>query len=195
MTPRQVERVQKQIASIKRVLAAEKKEWGCYDDSRGRRYIPLGLYVKIQDYKGGLNYTRWFYKNFPNDCCFPEFLFEWTLILFKSGKLKEAEKMAFKTYCSNIYLFDTYFGRPIGCKEENEYVSPESPEYLKHFTYSCEQEEMADLSDWLKQFTGEEKFLRLSSNFNNIQTRLKTEKDRETRGYLLEQSRKLEKEF
>jgi hypothetical protein len=196
MTPKQIERVKKQIASIKRALAAEKKEWGgVYDDSRGRRYLPMGLYVKIQDYKGCLTYSKWFHKNFPDDCCFPEFLFEWTIILYKSGKLKEAERKAFRTYCSNTYLFDTYFGRPIAYKAKEQYISPDSPEYLKHFTYSCKQEELTDFTDWLKQFTEGEMFIRLSNKFIEIENRLKMEEDRETRGYLLQQASQLENEF
>lgn len=34
MTPKQTERIKKKIKDIKRTLAAEKSEFGCYDDSR-----------------------------------------------------------------------------------------------------------------------------------------------------------------
>jgi hypothetical protein len=48
-------------------------------------------YVQLGDYAGGLRYTRWFDKNFPDDIGYPDFLFEWTIILFRNAKLKEAE--------------------------------------------------------------------------------------------------------
>ena len=98
MTPKQIERIQIKIATIKRALAADKRQWGCYDDSRGLRYLPPALYLKLQDYKGAMRYFNWFHKIFDDDAGYPMFLFEWTITLFKNGKRKEAEKMALKTF-------------------------------------------------------------------------------------------------
>ena len=53
MAPKQIEKIQNKIAKIKRALAADKRQWGCYDDSRGLRYLPPALYLKLQDYRGG----------------------------------------------------------------------------------------------------------------------------------------------
>ncbi len=58
-------------------------EFGAFDDSRGLKYLTLEYYIKIQDYNGGLNYTRWFQRNFPDDIGFPEFLFEWTNLQYR----------------------------------------------------------------------------------------------------------------
>ena len=76
MTPKQIERLKKKISSVKRTLSAEKRKIGCYDDSRGLRYIPTKYYIQLADYNGGLAYTKWFDKNFPDDSGFPTFLFE-----------------------------------------------------------------------------------------------------------------------
>lgn len=91
---------------------AERKKFGCYDDSRGLRYLPTGYFVQLGDYKGGVTYLRWFWKNFPDDGGFPEFLFESTILLFKGGKLKEAARAAFQTFCSNPYWIDRFLSRP-----------------------------------------------------------------------------------
>src|SRR5690349_5782845 len=112
-TPKQIERLKKKISDIRKTLASEKKKFGACDDSRGLRYIPLRYFIELGDFSGGLTYTKWFAKNFPDDMGFPDFLFEWTIILFKNGKIKEAEKKAFQTFCSNTYLFDKYFCKPI----------------------------------------------------------------------------------
>ena len=85
---------------MKRILAAEKKKFGCYDDSRGLRYLPTSYFVQMEDYKGGVTYLKWFYKNFPDDGGFPEFLFESTILLFKDGKQREAASAALQTFCS-----------------------------------------------------------------------------------------------
>ncbi|MFA5259827.1 MAG: hypothetical protein WC450_01205, partial [Candidatus Omnitrophota bacterium] len=97
MTTTRIEKTRKKIEQIRKTLVAEKKKFGCFDDSRGLRYLPLELYIRIGDYSGGLTYCRWFDKNFPDDCGFPDFLFEWTIILFMNGKLKKAETKALKT--------------------------------------------------------------------------------------------------
>ncbi|MFW5793677.1 MAG: hypothetical protein ACOCWC_05285 [Bacteroidota bacterium] len=61
MTPKQDEKIRNKIARIRKELAADKKRWGgFYDDSRGLRYLPPELFIKLKDYKGGLRYLRWF---------------------------------------------------------------------------------------------------------------------------------------
>ena len=58
MTPKQIESAKKKIADIKRTLAAEKRKLGCYDDSRGLRYLPTKYYIQLNDFIGGL-YRDW----------------------------------------------------------------------------------------------------------------------------------------
>jgi hypothetical protein len=113
MTPKQTERLKKKITDIKRTLANKKRKFGSYDDSRGLRYLPPKFFIQLQDFQSGLTYTKWFQENFPDDIGFPEFLLEWTIVLFKTGKLKNAEKKVFQTFCSNTYLFDKFFDRQI----------------------------------------------------------------------------------
>ena len=194
MTPKQIERVKKKIADIKRTLTAEKRKYGCYDDGRGLRYLPTKYFIQLADYSGGLTYTKWFDKNFPDDSGFPDFLFEWTIILFKTGKLKDAEKKAFETYCSNTYLFDKYFGRPIIPIDKYEYSNVDIPQYTDSFEYASGQTELADFSNWLSNYLSTDKFIKLIEKFIDIHKRLKSEHDIETRGYLLQQVRQLEDE-
>ena len=192
MTSKQIERVHTKIKKIRAALAAEKRKFGCYDDSRGMRYMPPQLFVKIEDYKGGLVYLRWFKKNFPDDIGFPDFLFEWTLILFKNAKLKDAEEKAIKTYFSNSYLFDKYFGREIVPIEKYEYSNVSTAEFVQYFHYSSEQVELADFSKWLSEFEKSEQFQKIKEKYIEINKRLLLEDDTEMRGYLLAQLRQLE---
>lgn len=176
-------------------LAADKKRWGgYYDDSRGLRYLPPALYIQLGDFSGGLRYINWFYNNFPDDIGFPDFLFECTIILFKSNKLKEAQKKAFITFCSNTYLFDKFFGRPIILIDKYHYSNIDIPSYCDNFTYSSTQPNLSDFSDWLAKYLETEFFITLSTKFIDINKRLKTERDNETRGYLFRQARQLEDE-
>lgn len=192
MTPKQIERLKKKIADIKRTLTAEKRKFGGYDDSRGIRYLPTKYYIQLGDYSGGLTYTKWFNKNFPDDCGFPDFLFEWTIILFKNSKIKEAEKKAFETFCSNTYLFDKFFGRPIMPIDKWEGSNLDAPTFTKYFDYSSAQPELADFSEWLNKYISGEEFINRSDKYINIQKKLKTENDKETRHYLVMQARQLQ---
>ena len=192
MALKQTERLRKKIAAIKRTLAAEKRKFGGYDDSRGLRYLPTKYYVQLGDYAGGLTYTKWFDKNFPDDGGFPDFLFEWTIILFKTGKMKEAEKKVFETFCSNAYLFDKFFGRSITAIDKWEGSNMEAPLFIEYLDYSSRQTELADFSEWLDKFISTEDFVNRSNKYLDIYKQLKTAKDRETRHYLLMQARQLQ---
>ncbi len=193
MTPKQQERIKNKIKKIKTALAADKKYWGGeYHDGQGLRYLPPQFYLQLNDYSGGLRYFNWFNKNFPDDCCYPDFLFEWTITLFKTGRLKEAEKKAFETFCSNTYLFDIFFGRQVTKLEKWEGSNLETQDFAdNHFIYSNKQDNLADFSEWLDKFISTEKFILLSNKFLDIQKRLKTENDTETRHYLIQHERQL----
>lgn len=192
MTPKQIERLRTKIFNIKRTLAAEKRKFGCYDDSRGLRYLPIKYYIQIQDYKGGLTYLRWFGKNFPDDGSFPDFLFEWTIILFKCGKTKEAAKKAFETFCANTYLFDKFFDRPFTPVDKWEGSNLEVPGFTEYLDYSSGSPELADYSEWLDNLIATEDFKSRCDKYIAIHKLLKTEGNWETRHYLIMKARELE---
>lgn len=81
--------------------------------------------------------------------CFPAFLFEWTIILFKNGKLKEAEKKAFETFCLNTYFSDKFFSKPIIAFEKWECSNLQTPTYTDSFSYSSKDPELVDFAEWL----------------------------------------------
>ena len=193
MTPKQIERLQKKIADIKRTLAGEKRKFGCYDDSRGLRYLPTKYFIQLSDYSGGLTYTKWFAKNFPDDSGYPDFLFEWTIILFKNGMTDEAEKKAFQTFCSNTYFFDKYLGRQTIPINKWEGSNLENLTFTKYLDYSAQQNELTDFNKWLDTVLSTQDFITRSNNYIDIQQRLKTENDEEARHYLLEAASRLKR--
>jgi hypothetical protein len=193
MTPKKEERIRKKIKDIKTALAADKKKWGGqYHDGRGLRYIPPQLYIELNDFTGGLRYFNWFNKNFPDDSGYPDFLFEWTIVLFKTGRLKEAEKKAFETFCSNTYIIDIFFGRQVTKLKKWEGSNLETQEFADNqFFYSSQHDNLSDFSEWLKKFIATEKFILLSNKYIDIHKRLETEKDMETRHFLVQHERQL----
>lgn len=197
MTPKQAERIVNKIQKIKAALAADKKQWGgFYHDGQGLRYLPPRLYIQLSDYTGGLRYLNWFTKNFPDDSGFPDFLFEWTIILYKTRRPKEAEKKAFETFTSNTYLFDKFFERPITPIEKWEGSNLDKASFAAdYFDYSYKQPHLTDFAEWLDTFTRGEKFQALSAKFIELRIQLKTEGDYHKRSQLGDQARALENEF
>ncbi len=196
MTPKQEERVRNKIRKIKAALAADKKFWGgTHHDGQGLRYAPPRLYLQLGDYTGGLRYINWFYKTFPDDSGFPDFLFECTVILFKSGRLKQAEQKAFETFTRNTYLLDLFLGRPVQKIDKWESSRLESAEFaLEHFEYSARQQSLADFAAWLNDFTQSERFLHRAKAYIAIHKELKHETDHEARSYLIQQAGQLKDE-
>lgn len=192
MTPKQLERLRTKIKSIRTTLAAEKRKYGGFDDSRGQRYAPPGLYIQIEDYAGGLRYLQWFQENFPDDVGYPDFLFEWTLILFKAGKTPAAEKKALETFCANTYLFDKFFGLPIIPIAKQEWSNLCQPSFTDHFKYNNTHSGLADFAQWLAGVIAAERFQTFSSKYIDIYKKLKGENDQELRQQLIREARALE---
>lgn len=155
MTPKQQERIRNKIKKIKAALAADKRFWGgYYHDGQGLRYAPPRLYIQLEDYTGGLRYFNWFNKNFPDDACYPELLFEWTIILYKTGRLKEAAQKALETYNQDVYFFDKFFERPIVPKGISEGSRLMAVDYAKtQISYSSKDEKLKDFAEWLDAFS------------------------------------------
>lgn len=187
MTPKQEERIRNKIAKIRKELAADKQRWGGFHhDGRGLRYLPPELFITLRDYKGGLRYLRWFDRTFTDDSGFPIFLFEWTLILFKTGNLKEAETKALNTFEANIYLIDSFLGKEITPVEMGYFSNMERAQYAEKLDYSINDPEFADFGAWLTEFTARETFRSFANELIAIKKQLLTEPVGEKRSALVD---------
>ena len=192
MTPSQSDKLKKKIADIKRILATEKRKFGCYDDGRGLRYLPTGYFVQLGDYAGGLSYLKWFYKNFPDDGGFPEFLFESAILLFKAGHRKDAGNAALRTFCSNPYWIDRFFGRPLIPLDIWHPSNLTTIEYTQALAYSSNDPDLADFSAWLRDLINTEDFTQRSNRYLTIYGQLRNESDRELRRLLVQEAFQME---
>ena len=187
MTPKQAERLRQKITDIRRILATEKRKFGCYDDSRGLRYLPVKYQVQLGDFKGGLTYLRWFHRNFPDDVGFADFLFEWTLILFKNGRLPDAAQKARATYRADTHILDRFLGRPITPAEPWEDAPLNAASYAAYFDSLGGQAALVDFGQWLAALTLTEAFLTDASRFIDLNRQVHGEADPERRRYLVRQ--------
>ncbi|ACU06709.1 hypothetical protein FIC_00235 [Flavobacteriaceae bacterium 3519-10] len=159
MTAKQKERIQLKIAKIRKELAADKKRWGgYYDDSRGLRYLPPELYLRIQDYSGALRYFNWFSKNFPDDSGYPVFLFEWVITLFKTGRLKEAKAKTLQTDLANSWIMPAFLQIRYSRPPAKIFSGWQTPEVAEEMSYSNDDAELADFAAWLRDFVSSAEF-------------------------------------
>ncbi len=173
--------------AIRRTLAAEKRKFGGYDDSWGLRYLPTRYYVQLADFAGGLTYLRWFWRNFPTDGGFADFLFEATIILFKRGKLKEASRQATATYRADRQLLAHFLGQPAPPAEAWENAPLAAEAYARYFATLGSPHTLLDVTEWVGKLTSSEAFLASAQQFRDLHRQLHGKQDREKRGYLLAQ--------
>jgi hypothetical protein len=176
MTPKQIERVQNKIKKIRKEISDEKRRLGGYHDGRGLRYIPFELYLKIQDFKGGLTYLRWFTKNFPEDISMPEIMIISSVICFKNGKIKDAEKKALQAYFADSYAFDVFMERPITSENDSNFDLDALKDY---FAELKKQDKLTDFQEWLADFEKTETFKDYKAKNQELQFMLEKETDDE----------------
>jgi len=58
MTEKQIEKIKLSIKKHRTALTAEKRKFGGFDDSAGRRYYISDLFLRIADYKGAITYKK-----------------------------------------------------------------------------------------------------------------------------------------
>ncbi|MDZ4756986.1 MAG: hypothetical protein SGJ10_02450 [Bacteroidota bacterium] len=192
MTDKQIDRVKLKINKYKKLLALDKKHWGgFYHDGQGIRYLIPQLYIQIKDYKGGQKYFNWFDKNFPNDSCYPIFLFEYAFVLYKCGKISEAEKKIHSTFFSNTYLLDKFLEKEFLELGKDESSSWELQSVTAHFHYNKNDEEFIDFANWTTQQLQTRKFLDKANRFVEIEQQLKTEPVGQKRTKLVNELSKL----
>jgi hypothetical protein len=188
MTSEQITRIQTKIIKLRKILAAERARFGGYDDSAGRRYTILNLYVSIGDYKGAAVYLRWFFKNFPDDAGFPFFWVEACITNFYNNKLDQARSMAFNAFVSNPFIWEVFF---TGSATEVEGIKPSSNweglELALQLPYRVNQEHHGDFSSWLQDCLVEPKMQDLIQTYFELYLKLSTTPVGPLRNSLVEQ--------
>ncbi len=176
MTDNQKEKIKLKIEKYKKALADDKKFWhGYYHDGQGIRYVLPAYYIQLEDYKGGLRYFNWFDKNFPDDSCYANFYFEWAFVLYKSGKLPDAEKKLHLTYFSNIYLIDKFLEKDFTHLDANKKSSWEFQNIMENFEYNKNNEAFIEFSNWVEMQMQAGHFLTKAKRLNEINNQLETE--------------------
>jgi len=193
MTDKQIERIKKKIRAYRARLAAEKRTWGIYDDSRGVRYVIPELYFKIKDYKGAMTYFRWFAKSFPDDIGYPDFNLLWSATLFENNKIPDAIKKAYETAFSNTYLLDLINGKKPLPLDKSETMGFEPIDYALEVYEDSIKLISLEFQIWISNLSETDEFKNNLNRFISLQKLIKDEHVGPMRTHLIQESDKFER--
>lgn len=190
MTEKQIEKIRLSIKKHRSALTAEKRKFGGFDDSAGRRYYIFDLYMRIADYKGAITYKKWFDKNFPDDIGAPLLSLEWSIAYFELGLITETSVFTIDTAFQNVYLHGLLLDRELIRIDmyENGY---DMLEFAKSMIKDCKEVSTKPYLDWLKTFIDTDEYKQPIYKFIALNKLLKDENNREKRIELLDHIRDL----
>ena len=114
--------------------------------------------------------------------------FESAILCFKTGRIKEAEKAAFETFCSNPYWINRFLGWPVIPLDIWHSSNVTTIEYTEALNWSSQQADLADFTEWLVDFISTDNFKHRSEQYLAIYRLLKTEKEGEIRSSLVKEA-------
>ena len=186
MTEKQVEKIKLSIKKHRAALASERRKYGAFDDSAGRRYSIADLYLRIADYKGAITYKKWFDKNFQDDVRGPSLYLNWSIAYFELKKMPEAKACTINTALKNVYLHHLLLGEDID--QINMYESGyQTLEYAYAITDSCRKLATKAYINWLGAFVESDEYRQLVNKHIQISKLLKDEESLEIRMGLITQ--------
>ena len=190
MTPRQIEKIKKQIKSERAFLSAEKRKFGGYFDNRGRRYIIAELYTEIKDYKGVLRYYNWFNKEFPDDTGFPELHLSWIIAAIKENKLQIANKHLVQLEAINSYLIPKILG--IKQLEIQKWGGTDlsTIDYATHITENSKHWLDQEILNYLEEITSKKEYKTFKKDVIECDLELNSEDKINKRKKILEKRKK-----
>ena len=191
MTEKQTEKIRLSIKKNIAALTAEKRLYGCFDDSAGRRYYIAHLYMRIADYEGAITYKKWFDKNFPDDIGGPLLSLNWSIAYFGLGQIAETKIYTIDTAFQNVYLHGLLIDREVNQIDmyENGY---DILEFAKSIIKDCKKVLTQSYLDWLSIFIDTDEYIEPINRFIELNKLLKDENIREKRSELICQISELE---
>jgi len=178
-------RFRDRAARLKRALASEKRRFGAYDDSSGRRYRIGPLYALAGDLKEALAHYRWFEKQFPDDVDEPVHCLWWALTLYRSGNLESANRKLLDMLVRNLYLLPALIGSPIARQDMWHASNRDEPEYLSRISPELLPQLSVDERSWIERQLETTLFRRVKDEYVSTHHALLTEENVTKRSAIL----------
>jgi hypothetical protein len=194
MTDKQIERIRLSITKHRAALTAEKRKFGGFDDSGGRRYYISDLYMRIADYKGTITYKKWFDKNFPDDIGGPLLSLNWAIAYFELGKGTDAKIYTIDTAFQNSYLHGLLLDKKVNRIDMYEH-GYDMLEFANSMIEDCKKVSTKRYLDWLTSFIETDEYIEPINKYISLNKLLKDENNQDKRGVLIGEIKTLEKQI
>jgi hypothetical protein len=191
MTEKQIEKIRLSIKKHRTALTTEKRKYGGYDDSAGRRYYISELYMQIADYKGAITYKKWFDKNFPDDIGGPILSLNWSIAFHSLNQIADTKIYTIDTAFQNVYLHRLLLNKEVHKIDMYE-DSYNMLEYAQSLIDYCRKVVTKPYLDWLSSFIESEDYQVPINRFIALNKLLKDEDDTDKRIELIDYIRNLE---
>lgn len=178
-------RLRARATRLKRALASEKRRYGGFDDSSGKRYRIGPLFALAGDLKEALAHFNWFEKQFPDDVGEPMHCLWWALALCRSGDLENANRRLLETLVRNLYLLPALVGSPIARQDIWHGSNWAEPEYLVQVSSEFLPQLSEDERSWIVHQLESALFRRVKDEYVSTHHALLTEKNVERRSAIL----------
>jgi hypothetical protein len=191
MTEKQIEKIKLSIKKHRAALTAEKRKFGGFDDSGGRRYYISDLYMQISDFQGAIIYKRWFDKNFPDDIGGPLLSLNWSIAYYELGKISDSKIYTIDTAFQNVYLHGLLLDKEVIRIDMYEH-GYDMLEFAKSMLKDCKKVLTKSYRDWLLEFIETDEYKEPINKYIALNKLLKDEYNRDDRTELLVHIRDLE---
>lgn len=191
MTEKQIEKIRLSIKKHRAALTAEKRKFGGFDDSGGRRYYISDLYMRIADYHGTITYKKWFDKNFPDDIGSPLLSLNWSIAYYKLGQIPDTKIYTIDTAFQNVYLHGLLLDREVSRIDIYEH-GYDMLEFAKSMIKDCKKVSTRPYLDWLTTFIDTNEYKEPINRYIELNKLLKDENNQDKRIELLNHIRDLE---
>ena len=192
MTEKQIEKIRLSIKRHRAALTAEKRKFGGFFDSAGRRYNISDLYMRISDYKGAITYKKWFDKNFPDDIGGPLLSVNWSIAHYELEQITETKIYTIDTAFQNIYLHGLLLDKEVSRIDMFE-QGYDMLEFAKSMIKDCKKVATKPYLDWLSIFMETDDYKVPVNRFIALNKLLKDENNRAKQSELIDHISDLER--
>ena len=185
--PKEARLIRAKISRYERKLAEEKRGYGSYDDSAGRRYMLGPLYMVLGDEEGAQRSFEWFDAEFPDDGGESGQLLCRALLLHRLGREEAAGRTLRQVMFQNRFVVPRLLGESIAGlelePEDDEWDQSVAEEVPAEFLQLWSEEERK----WGKeQYRGQE-YVTLRARYMELKRALEGERVGPRRKQLVDQ--------
>lgn len=170
-------RLKSRARRLLKALKAERRRFGGFDDSGGKRYRIGPLFMQAGALDEALDFYRAFDRWFPDDAGEPMNCFFWALALHRAGDAGGAEDRLLQTLINNLYLLPALLGETVPREDMEHSSNWEEPAYALSILEEFRPVLTDGERDWIRAALAGERLTRVRGAYVLAKTDVRTAKN------------------